>query len=79
MKFNLEKFSLHLRLKQAENRIKAKQAADEIGISKATLSRLNNEQGLPDVETFFRCCAWLNQDMDSFFNSQPNQFTGIEA
>ena len=39
--------------------------ADEIEISAATLSRV--EQGnLPDVETFLRLCKWLKVSTDTF-------------
>ena len=66
MNFNNKKFGFHLRLKQAEFRLTVTNAAKEIGISKATLSRLNREH-VPDVETYFKCCQWLKIDMDFFF------------
>lgn len=70
MKFNSEKFSRHLRIKAAEFRLNVTESAKEIGISKATLSRLNREVGLPDVYTYYLCCRWLGQDMIYFFERQ---------
>jgi len=68
MKFNSERFAQMLRLRQYEKRLNVTAAAKEIGISKATLSRLNREKGLPDVYTYFLCCKWLERDMIAFFN-----------
>ena len=44
-----------------------RQSAKEIGISASTLSRLNNEQIIPDLETFYKCCLWLGVKLDYFF------------
>jgi len=38
-----------------------REVAKEIGISTATLSRIENGN-LPDLETFSRLCRWLNID-----------------
>lgn len=67
MKFNTELFSKHMRIRIAIFRLKLGDAAKEIGISKATLSRINREIGLPDVETFGKCCKWLETDMTMYF------------
>lgn len=40
-------------------------AAKEIGISPATLSRVENGQ-VPDLDTFARICAWLGEDPSAF-------------
>ena len=70
MKFNSELFGRHLRIKAAEFKLNYTNAAKEIGISKATFSRLANESGLPDVDTFATCCEWLNQPMIMFFTKK---------
>ena len=46
--------------------ISMQQAADEIGISKATYSRLESRKH-PDIETFAKVCKWLEKDMNTFF------------
>lgn len=66
-RFDLKKFALKLRIKQAEYRMSLTESAKEIGVSKATLSRLNREVGLPDVESYYKCCVWLEVPMNSFF------------
>ena len=45
-------------------------AAAEVGVSSATLSRVENGQ-MPDLETFAKICRWLGVD--------PNEFLGLEA
>jgi transcriptional regulator with XRE-family HTH domain len=67
MKFNQELFSSRLTLKQRAMYLSVTDAAKEIGISKATLSRLNRGVSLPDVYTYFVCCRWLELEMDFFF------------
>src|SRR5579863_6949189 len=44
-------------------------AATDVGISSATLSRVENGQ-MPDLETFARMCKWLGRD--------PREFLGFE-
>lgn len=44
-------------------------AAREVGISPATLSRVENGN-LPDLETFAAICKWLGED--------PSQFLGMQ-
>ena len=42
-----------------------REAAKEIGISPATLSRIENGQ-VPDLETFQAVCKWLEMDPGTF-------------
>lgn len=44
-------------------------AAKEIGVSSATLSRIENGN-VPDLATFAAVCRWLDED--------PNQFLGMK-
>ncbi len=41
-------------------------AADQIGISYPTLSRIENKKK-PDIETLATICQWICQPIDSFF------------
>lgn len=43
--------------------------ASEVGISSATLSRVENGH-MPDLETFAKICRWLERD--------PREFLGLE-
>jgi len=45
-------------------------AAKEVGVSPATLSRVENQK-VPDLETFSKICKWLGQD--------PAVFLGLPA
>lgn len=42
------------------------EASKQIGISKATLSRIES-LNLVDIETFGKCCAWMNKPANSYF------------
>ena len=46
--------------------------AKEIGISPATLSRIEN-QHVPDLETFAKICDWLGEDPSQFFGMKPTK------
>jgi transcriptional regulator with XRE-family HTH domain len=47
-----------------------REAAKEVGISPATLSRVENRK-VPDLETFGKICAWLGEDPASFLGLVP--------
>lgn len=42
-----------------------REAAKEVGISPATLSRVENRK-IPDLETFGKICVWLGEDPATF-------------
>lgn len=65
---NRELFAEMLRVHAAKLNITRNEAAFQIGISKATMSRCCNGTFLPDVETFYKCCVWLAVEMSTFFN-----------
>ena len=45
------------------------QACKQVGVSKATLSRLEKGNA-PDIVTFAIVCAWLDKPMTLFFNKK---------
>jgi transcriptional regulator with XRE-family HTH domain len=49
-----------------DNDMTMDEAAKQIGISKATLSRLEKSK-MPDVETFGKVCQWLGKKPDNYF------------
>lgn len=65
--FNKGLFAEQLLFRQKENKLSVRKAAKKIGISASTLSRLNNQQIIPDLETFYHCIKWLEMEMDLFF------------
>lgn len=47
-------------------------AAAEIGISSATLSRVENGH-MPDLDTFAKICKWLERDPREFLGLEPTK------
>lgn len=66
MKFKHEKFRKDIILKRSlENRIGMREAGLYIGISAATLSRLERGK-LPDLLTFIKTCEWLDKPVNTY-------------
>ncbi|HJV19312.1 MAG TPA: helix-turn-helix domain-containing protein [Sediminibacterium sp.] len=66
MTFDSSFFSHRLKLKQSVMKLSVRETAKQIGISPATVSRLNNG-ATPDIETFAMCCKWMRLEMERFF------------
>ncbi len=49
-----------------DNNMSMDEAAKQIGISKATISRLEKSR-IPDVETFAKVCTWLETQPNKYF------------
>lgn len=72
MKFEYdgEKLSKAVRTKRLiEMKIDIRKAAGEIGISAATLSRIENKK-TPDIVVLASVCNWVAMPMDGFFISK---------
>ena len=65
---NIEKFGKMIVQRRGTLGVRA--AAKDIGISPATLSRVENGN-VPDLATFAAICRWLEED--------PSQFLGMQA
>lgn len=65
--FNKQLFAERLLMAQHKEKLSVRKAAKIIGISASTLSRLNNQQIIPDLETFYLCVKWIGMEMDFFF------------
>jgi len=50
-----------------KRRIGVREFAENIGISAATLSRVENGK-MPDIETFFKLCFWMKRSSNEFYN-----------
>ena len=76
MLLNIEKLATMVRSKRGKNGLRA--TAKEIGdVSASTLSRI--EQGyLPDIQTFFKICIWLEVSADYFKSPYNNNSNTIE-
>jgi transcriptional regulator with XRE-family HTH domain len=67
-RLNMAELAERIRQRRAGKGIR--EAAKEIGVSPATLSRVENEK-IPDLETFGRICEWLGDD--------PSTYLGIRS
>ena len=65
--FNKSLFRIRLTTKQSAFKHTTRTASKEMGISAPTFSRLINEKIIPDLLTYYKCCKWLNLDMNFFF------------
>lgn len=55
-----------------------REAAKEVGVSAATLSRVENGK-IPDLETFGKICHWLGDDPSIYFGLKPRAPEGPRA
>lgn len=69
MDIRLDNLGESVKKRRGANGIRA--AAAEVGISPATLSRIENGH-LPDLETFRRICAWLEADPSTVLGFAAN-------
>jgi transcriptional regulator with XRE-family HTH domain len=58
------------RIKEKRGGTGVRATAAEVGISPATLSRVENGK-IPDLETFSRICKWLNEDPSIYLGLEP--------
>jgi transcriptional regulator with XRE-family HTH domain len=65
-------------LQQKRGSMGIRAAAGEIGISPATLSRVENGS-LPDLDTLRKVCRWLGVDPAAYFGSAPKHGPAGEA
>jgi transcriptional regulator with XRE-family HTH domain len=62
--------SLAVRIQEKRGGMGIREAAKQVGVSPATLSRVENKK-IPDLETFEKICQWLGDD--------PSLYLGIAA
>ena len=67
--------SLGALVRDKRGRKKLRETAAEIGISPATLMRVENGR-IPDIETFGKLCHWLELDPGSFLGFEPKEGGG---
>jgi len=72
LRFDNEKFTnvvkekMFTQMAKEKRRIGVREFAKKIGVSASTISRVENGK-LPDVETFYKICWWMNKSTDEFF------------
>jgi len=68
MVFKQEKFRKAIILKRSlSNRMGMRECSEEIGISPATLSRIERGK-MPDLMTYVMVCKWLKQPINKYIN-----------
>lgn len=64
----IERLAERIQEKRAGKGIR--EAASEVGVSPATLSRIENKK-IPDLETFGKVCRWLGEDPSIYLGLAP--------
>lgn len=70
LKYDSKRLSVAVKEKRGEIGLRA--LGKEIGVSAATLSRIENKKE-PDVTTLAKVCVWLEIPMEYFFILKSNQ------
>lgn len=70
----IDRLAARVLARRAEKGIR--EAAREVGVSPATLSRIENGK-VPDLETFSKVCRWLGEDPAEYLGLRTS--TGSEA
>jgi transcriptional regulator with XRE-family HTH domain len=70
--------SLGAIVRERRGKKKLRETAREIGISPATLMRVENGR-IPDIETFRKLCVWLKTDANSFLGFKSDSPTSVEG
>lgn len=65
--FNLMKLALAVKMKRKMLEFSTRELAEIVGVSAPTISRVENEEGAPDMATFARLCDWLGFEPNDFF------------
>lgn len=66
---DLDLLAQHLKSKMESENLSLRAAADEIGCSAATLSRMlkgSEAPNMPDADNLFRAASWLNRSIADF-------------
>jgi transcriptional regulator with XRE-family HTH domain len=67
--FDSLSFAKSIQERRKFKKLGVREAAKEIGISAATLSRVENQR-LPELVTYNAICNWLSLDMNYFFDNK---------
>lgn len=64
----IQQLAQHIQARRAGKGVR--EAAKEVGVSPATLSRVEN-CNIPDLETFGKICHWLQEDPAIYLGMKP--------
>lgn len=71
--FNLTKLALSVRIKRKMLELSVRELSEIVGVSAPTISRIETEEGSPDMATFIRLCEWLGFDPNDFFTEKKEK------
>ena len=75
--FDVSLFHAALDARRVERGLRWFEVANEVGVSPSTLTRLG-QGSRPDVDTFFKLCAWADLD-PSGFDTKRSERTSTES
>lgn len=66
--FNAKQFATDIKTKRLiENNYPIRVISKELKISDMTISKMENQQCLPSLHTYYVICKWLNKDLNYYF------------
>lgn len=74
LKFDAGHFGWSVQNHRVALRISLRELAEEVGISAATLSRIERGNS-PDLLSFGQLCAWMKEDPNRFFVADPERIS----
>lgn len=67
--FDKEKFARHVRQHREASNLGLRAASEAAGVSASTLSRVENEKGMPDADTMIKLCVWMGRSVEYYANT----------
>ncbi len=76
MEITLETLGINLAKYRNEKGVAIRKAAQEIGISPTTLTRIEGGN-IPDIQTFKKICNWMETDPGIILNSNTSSISNV--
>lgn len=73
LQFNLTKFAVAIKLKRQMLGFSVRELSELTGLSPGTISRMEGDEGAPDMATFARLCDWLGFEPNDFFQKREDE------
>lgn len=75
----LRELGEYVRRKRLDEKLSLRQVAEQVGVSAATLSRIENGVGVPDSSTLMRLASWLGIPLDRILRGVILEEAGSQA
>ena len=63
--FDAHWFASEIRFKRGKKTFRV--VCPEVGVSTATLCRIENKKFIPDLQTYYKICQWLKVPLEKYF------------